>query len=184
MFAVLEALFSAICHRDPSRSFALPGGIVHLCGRCTGLYAGILAGLAGVLLWSLLRRRPAGRLTFILLSASVAATPLEAIGEGLRFWSGSNALRLVLGALTGTALACAIFHPARIAAAPPSRLSKPWLLAIPLALAGGLSALAVRGPTGIAGPVMAAGWAGLVISVSAGILRQLRRGAAGLLVRS
>lgn len=182
--AVLDELFSAICHRDPARSFGFPGGAVHLCGRCTGVYAGMLAGLAGVLLWLVLRRRPGGTATFILLAASIAATPLEAVGERLGLWSGSNFLRLVLGSLTGAALACAIFHPVWIMHDTPSRSPAPWLLAIPLALAGALSALAVYGPQGIVGPVLATGWACLVLSVSAGILRQLRRGTAGLVGRS
>lgn len=144
----------------------------------------MLAGLAGMLLWFVLRRRPGGRSTFILLAASVAITPLEALGEMLRLWSGSNLLRLILGSLTGAALACAIFHPAWNADGPSSRPSVPWLLAIPGALSAALSALAVYGPPEIVGPVLAAGWVGLVLSAGAGILRQLRRGTSGLVGRS
>jgi uncharacterized membrane protein len=43
--ALVYAGFSAICHQLPERSFRLWGQPLAVCARCTGIYAGFLAGL-------------------------------------------------------------------------------------------------------------------------------------------
>lgn len=75
------------------------------CARCTGIYAGVLVGvmvqcLAGAV-------RPPPRLStgpIALASLLLFGVAIEALGERSGWWTGSNALRLLLGMLAGTAM--------------------------------------------------------------------------------
>jgi len=42
----LYAVFAPVCHQIPSRCFYFHGFPLAVCGRCLGIYAGFLAGLA------------------------------------------------------------------------------------------------------------------------------------------
>ena len=42
--ALLEAVFSATCHRLPERSLVLNGVQMLVCSRCAGIYLGVLTG--------------------------------------------------------------------------------------------------------------------------------------------
>jgi uncharacterized membrane protein len=100
--AGLYACFSPLCHQIPERSFTLFGYPLAVCARCTGIYAGILAGL---LAYPKIRgfaalRLPSTRL-FLGLSAPIAA---DAAGHWLGFWSSGNVLRFLTGFAWGNVL--------------------------------------------------------------------------------
>jgi uncharacterized membrane protein len=84
--------FRAICHGFPERSLAV-------CARCTGIYAGILAGLA------LFRLLPPIRERVLRVVALAALTPLAIDGltqlTGLR--ESTNPLRIATGLIAGLA---------------------------------------------------------------------------------
>ncbi len=100
--AGLYACFSPFCHQIPARSFALFGHPLAVCARCTGIYAGISAGL---LAYPKIRgfaalRLPSTRI-FLLLSAPIA---LDAAGYWLGLWSSGNILRFLTGFTWGVIL--------------------------------------------------------------------------------
>lgn len=93
--------FRTLCHQMPSRSFQVHGVSVAVCHRCTGIYAGVVAG---ALVWPLLRgpveRIVAPRVPAV-LAASVA--PLG-IDWGLTFfglWENTPLTQTATGALAG-----------------------------------------------------------------------------------
>jgi len=100
--AGLYACFSPLCHQIPERSFALFGRPLAVCARCTGIYAGTLAGL---LAYPKVRgfatlRLPSTKL-FLLLSAPIAA---DAASRWIGLWSSGNLLRFLTGLAWGTIL--------------------------------------------------------------------------------
>lgn len=101
--AVLYAAFSPVCHQRPERSFSLFGHPLAVCGRCLGIYSGFAAGLALALIirrpWRM--ALPPGPWALL-----VAALPMaiEAGGEIVGLWAGSNALRLATGVAWGAVL--------------------------------------------------------------------------------
>lgn len=102
-----------VCHQLPTHSFFMAGEQLPLCARCTGIYLGFLAGLAGL---ALLGRLSASRLP----SKSVSAVLLVAIaamaGDGFNSLFGylpdaatlyetTNLIRLATGIAAGVAFA-------------------------------------------------------------------------------
>lgn len=137
MLALIQVLFDAFCHRDPSRSYLLADGSVLLCARCMGLYAGAFAGAASALTWRAVRWKPAFGPAAIVLLAGIAATPLEVLAEKTGLWEGTRGARLILGAATGTSLACAILL-AMGGGAASSGGRRGWLAAVPLFIDGAI----------------------------------------------
>jgi uncharacterized membrane protein len=137
-----QHLFNWFCHRNPARSYPLADGTVLLCARCTGLYLGAFAGALSSILWSLRRGWPTSRAAVPILLAGILATPAEVLGEIGGSWRGGNAVRLILGGLTGTSLACAIIGAMGGGAAALSGGGRRWLPAIPLFLDGVLLPMA------------------------------------------
>ena len=92
-------LFRLLCHGIPERCLELFGVPMPVCARCTGIYAGLLAGIA--LFWAipLLRERVMRSVAFI------AAMPLVLDGltqlAGLR--ESTNPLRIATGLIAGLA---------------------------------------------------------------------------------
>jgi uncharacterized membrane protein len=100
--AVLYALFAPVCHQIPGRSFFFRGFPLAVCGRCLGIYAGFLGGLA---LYPFLRgfsqlALPPTRL-FLALSLPIG---IDGAGEGLRLWSTPIGLRFATGIVWGLLL--------------------------------------------------------------------------------
>jgi uncharacterized membrane protein len=102
MAAYLYACFTPLCHQIPERSFTLFGYPLAVCARCTGLYAGALAGLiayprlrgfAGV-------RLPDVRL-FFLLAGPIA---VDAAARWIGLWSSGNAVRFLTAFAAGSLL--------------------------------------------------------------------------------
>jgi uncharacterized membrane protein len=96
---VLRAAFHPLCHQIPERSFMLSGSRLAVCARCTGLYAGFMAGCLAALVLALVRSmpfRPAGR---TLLLAAAAPTAIEWLLERSGATAGSSLLRGLTGSL-------------------------------------------------------------------------------------
>ena len=91
--------FRTICHGFPERSLEVFGTTMPVCARCTGIYAGILAGLV------LFRLLPAIRERVLRMVAFAAAMPLAIDGltqlAGLR--ESTNPVRIATGLIAGLA---------------------------------------------------------------------------------
>jgi uncharacterized membrane protein len=111
--ALVFAAGSVICHQLPERSFFLDGRQLPVCARCTGLYLGGAAGLAGWLGLKLLRGwRPKTippRLALGLLAIVATPTAVSYLSGVLGVWDGSNltraALAVPLGVVAGAIVA-------------------------------------------------------------------------------
>jgi uncharacterized membrane protein len=70
-FAIYSG-FKPACHQLPERSFHLFGAPLAVCARCTGIYAGVLFGLAALPLLRGLGRPTPSRLWFALAAIPVS----------------------------------------------------------------------------------------------------------------
>jgi uncharacterized membrane protein len=96
-------VFSRACHQIPSRSFYVAGHPLAVCARCTGIYAGLAAG---VLLFPLLRSlRSAETPARIWLIAAAAPTALDFSLGLFGIWQNTHLSRFVTGALLGAVAA-------------------------------------------------------------------------------
>lgn len=98
--AFVYAAGAVVCHQLPERSFFWGDRPFPVCARCTGLYAGGLAGLVG---WWLVRaylaRRPSSvdpRLALRVLVIAAVPTAISLATGGLGVWDGSNITRALL----------------------------------------------------------------------------------------
>jgi uncharacterized membrane protein len=55
--AVIQRVYSSLCHQIPQRSLALGSGVQAVCARCCGLYLGGVLGLFCAAGWIVGRRR-------------------------------------------------------------------------------------------------------------------------------
>ncbi|HYI07811.1 MAG TPA: DUF2085 domain-containing protein [Thermoanaerobaculia bacterium] len=92
-------LFRVLCHGRVERSLELFGVPMPICARCTGIYLGLLAGLAAFRLLPLLQERVMRMVAF------AAVIPLAVDGltqlAGLR--ESTNPLRMATGLAAGLA---------------------------------------------------------------------------------
>ena len=86
----LHALFSAICHQNPDRSWALGGESLAVCIRCASIYAGFLVGLVARI-----------RANVRFLQISIVLTGLEFVVAHV--WIDLEVLRAVSGLVLGMA---------------------------------------------------------------------------------
>lgn len=100
--ALFYAVFAPVCHQRPERSFFLNGFPLAVCGRCFGIYAGILLG---TLVFPLLRRKAPGGFpairTLVLFSLPIG---LDTLANFLGLWSTGNGFRFASGILWGVIL--------------------------------------------------------------------------------
>jgi uncharacterized membrane protein len=107
--ALFYSAFSPVCHQRPERSFLLRGFPMAVCGRCFGIYAGILLG---TLVFPLRRRKAeSGLPTLRTLAAFTLPIGLDTLGNFLGLWSTGNVVRLATGLVWGVILPFA-FIPA------------------------------------------------------------------------
>lgn len=101
---VVRGCFASVCHQIPGRSPHLYGVPFAICDRCTGIYLGLVIGVAvtgwGQGVWVALGRR--GR--YVLLS-SLVPLGLDWIGPILGLWSNGPASRALTGLLFGGVVA-------------------------------------------------------------------------------
>ena len=89
----LRAPFRVLCHGLASRSLALFDVTMPLCARCTGIYAGLLAGLAAFFVLPRLSERVM-RITTIV---AVFPMGIDGVTQALGLRESTNALRLATG---------------------------------------------------------------------------------------
>ena len=102
---VLGHIASLVCHQMDDRSFAVGNHFLPLCGRCTGIYAGFAIGAFFLAATGSMRAHRLPSVKLVLVSAFVfAVMVVEAAGEKLLWWGGSNECRLHTGLLGGGAI--------------------------------------------------------------------------------
>jgi uncharacterized membrane protein len=105
--ALIYLAGSVVCHQLPERSFFLDGQQLPVCARCTGLYAGGLAGLAAWFAIKLARgwRRMVvpPRVALAVVAITAAPTALSLLTAALGVWDGSNVTRALLAIPPGLA---------------------------------------------------------------------------------
>ncbi len=119
LLSKLDLVGYAVCHRIPSRSFAIAGRQLPLCARCTGTFVGALLGLTGQSL--ILRRHRAAAFPspsvivflvgFFLIWAFDGLNSYMTLVNGPHLYEPRNWLRLSTGALQGLVLS-ALVYPA------------------------------------------------------------------------
>ncbi|MBM3297898.1 MAG: DUF2085 domain-containing protein [Candidatus Aminicenantes bacterium] len=91
----LYGTFSHVCHQIPSRCLRVFGRPTAVCGRCLGVYLGILAGaLAYPFLRGLGGTKLPERRVFLALSLPLAA---DVLGNFFRLWNSGTWVRLAAG---------------------------------------------------------------------------------------
>jgi len=92
-------LFRLLCHGIVTRCLTLWGTPMPICARCTGVYAGLFAGL--LVFWVLprLRERMMRRIAF----AAVVPLAIDGLTQLVRLRESTNVLRLETGLLAGMA---------------------------------------------------------------------------------
>jgi uncharacterized membrane protein len=125
-----RAIGYAICHQIPARSLYISGTALPLCARCTGIYLGVLVGLAGMILmgrfWA--NDLPPGSVLLTLVGF-IGVMGFDGINSYLAFFPSlphlyepQNWLRLTTGTLYGLAISLIVFpiingtlwHPSRL----------------------------------------------------------------------
>jgi len=99
---IVYAVFAPVCHQIADRCFVLNGHPLAVCGRCLGIYAGVLAGLV---LYPLIRgfsrlALPRAR-TFVFVTLPLA---LDGLAGVLGIWRSPIGLRFATGVLWGAIL--------------------------------------------------------------------------------
>jgi len=95
----LYRFYGHICHQNPSRSFSLFGHQMAACARCSGIYAGFLAGcLAFPFFRNLFQARIPRPWTFVLMSFPLAC---DVLANLLHIWDLGNWFRLAAGVFWG-----------------------------------------------------------------------------------
>jgi uncharacterized membrane protein len=100
--SLIYAVFAPTCHQIPSRSFYLWGFPLAVCGRCTGIYAGFLAGALALPFVRGLGNTELPRVWSLALATGPMA--IDALGNFLGFWATGNPLRFSTGFLWGLIL--------------------------------------------------------------------------------
>jgi uncharacterized membrane protein len=112
-----DAVGYAICHRIDLRSFHLGDRQLPLCARCTGIYLGVVFGLAGM---AALGRSRAGalppRAVLLVLIGFMALMGVDGLNSYVTLFPGlphlyepANWLRLVTGAFNGLTVSALIY---------------------------------------------------------------------------
>ncbi len=100
--ALFYAVFAPVCHQRPERCFFLDGFPMAVCGRCFGIYAGILVG---TLAFPLLRRFPwSGPPSVRALVLFTLPVGLDTLANFLGLWSTATGARFATGLVWGVIL--------------------------------------------------------------------------------
>jgi uncharacterized membrane protein len=107
----LHILGFGLCHQLPERSFVFGGLQWPVCARCTGIYLGLIAALAALLLVYRTRQRfGAPPWPFWLFAAAaLSAMAYDGFSSYLGWRPTTNFLRLLTGLAVGTTLAVIVY---------------------------------------------------------------------------
>ncbi len=105
IFIIAEWLGFAVCHQIPERSFHYGSQVIAICARDTGIYMGLLVGF--IFLTVVNRKHEHGFPPWWAILVGVCGIGLMGL-DGLTSYGGfrttTNEIRLITGALAGTAL--------------------------------------------------------------------------------
>jgi Predicted membrane protein len=96
---VIYKAFSPLCHQIADRSFHLEGHAFAVCSRCTGIYAGVAAGVMLYPLMRSLKRTDTPARMWLLLSAVPILIDWSLGFFGL--WANNHLSRFLTGGLLG-----------------------------------------------------------------------------------
>jgi uncharacterized membrane protein len=100
--AMIYAVFAPLCHQVPERCLTFKGFPLAVCGRCSGIYIGFVAG---TLLFPFVRGFARTSLPSLRLFAAVSLPiALDASGNFLGAWNTPIAFRFATGTLWGAIL--------------------------------------------------------------------------------
>lgn len=88
-----KLLFRFLCHGLPERSFPLFETVMPICARCSGIYAGLLVGVAVFVLWPRIEERVAR----IVLYVAVTPLAIDGLTQAVGLRESTNALRVATG---------------------------------------------------------------------------------------
>jgi uncharacterized membrane protein len=98
--AAMMHVFSPVCHQIPVRSPVLGGVQIAICDRCTGIYLGLVIGVATVG-WGRGIWRAIGRHDRYLLLGSLVPAGIDWLGPILGLWGNGPVSRALTGMLFG-----------------------------------------------------------------------------------
>ena len=100
MQGVVRGCFASVCHQMPSRSPHIGGVPIAICDRCSGIYLGVVLGVAvtrwGRSLWTVLGRQ--GR---YLLLGSLVPLGVDWVAPVVGLWQNGPISRALTGLLFG-----------------------------------------------------------------------------------
>ena len=106
--AVLYAVFSPVCHQNPSRSFLCFGYPLSVCARCLGVYFGFFTGIVLIPILKGFSSLSFPKIkTLFLVSLPIG---IDTLGNLLQIWSTPNWLRFCFGFVWGTILPFYFIH--------------------------------------------------------------------------
>ena len=91
--------FRYVCHQIPERSFYIMGHPLAVCARCTGIYAGLAAGVIIYPLVRSIRRIETPRRLWLLLALGPMTMDFSLTFLGI--WQNTHLSRFLTGALFG-----------------------------------------------------------------------------------
>lgn len=97
----LDAAFTTMCHRMPSRTLTLAGVAMPLCSRCAGVFAGLAVGALAA--WP----RLSAAAWRAVITAAAGGMALDVVTQDLGLHPVWHAARLASGLAFGYALAAA-----------------------------------------------------------------------------
>jgi uncharacterized membrane protein len=94
-----RSVFRTLCHGRVERCFELFGAPMPICTRCTGIYAGLLLGLACFPMLRWMRERAMR----VVAAAAIAPLALDGLTQLTGVRESTNPLRLATGLVAGFA---------------------------------------------------------------------------------
>ncbi len=101
---------SLVCNQAPERTVTLGGGLLPLCARCSGIYAGVLLGTAYqlILLRFRIKKLPPLKVSLAALFF-LGLLIADSLGSRFGLWDFPNRVRLNLGLLGGASISLFLF---------------------------------------------------------------------------
>ena len=93
-----------LCHQISERSFHILGNKMGLCGRCTGIFSGLV--LFGVI--SLIAGER-WRISVVAMIVFIAPMAIDGLAESFGLWNTSNIARFITGFLTAFGIVFCIY---------------------------------------------------------------------------